>query len=97
MSRKEYMIEAEESILRMMVAYHKDHDKIPDTYSVLKSALTRAHSFAICVINREVAKRLGVKYGHNLVNHPDYNKVVSSVIEDISCDVQGFRLRQQAL
>lgn len=97
MSRKEYMIEAEESILRMMVAYHKDHDKIPDTYSVLKSALTRAHSFAWGSINREVAKRLGVKWGHNIYNHPDYNEVVGLVIEDISNDVQGFRLRQQAL
>lgn len=96
MSRKEYMIEAEDSLLRMMVAYHKDHGKMPDSYSVLKSALTRAHSFAFGSINREVAKRLGVKWGHRTQKHPDYDKVVSSVIEDISSDIQGFRLRQQA-
>ena len=92
MSRKEYMMEAEDSLLRMMV----DHGKMPDSYSILKSALTRAHSFAFGSINREVAKRLGVKWDHRTQNHPDYDKVVSSVIEDISSDIQGFRLRQQA-
>lgn len=97
MSRKQYMIEAEENMLRMMVAYYKDHDKMPHSYSVLKSALTRAHSFAFGSINREVAKRLGVKWDHRTQNHPDYNEVAGLVLEEISSDVQGFRLRQQAL
>lgn len=96
MSRKEYMMEAEDSLLRMMVAYHKDHGKMPDSYSILKSALTRAHSFAFGSINREVAKRLGVKFDYNMQKNPNYDKVVSQVIEEISNDVQGFRLRQQA-
>ena len=78
MSRKEYMIEAEDSLLRMMVAYHKDHGEMPDSYSILKGALARAHSFAFGSINREVAKRLGVKWDHRTQNHPYYDSRVLS-------------------
>lgn len=41
--RKEYMETAEKAVRELTLAYYKEHGKFPDSYSVLKSALTRSY------------------------------------------------------
>ncbi len=42
--RKEYVETAERVVRELALAYYKEHGKFPDSYSVLKSALTRSYN-----------------------------------------------------
>ena len=42
--RKEYLETADKAVRELTLAYYKEHGKLPDSYSVLKSALTRSYN-----------------------------------------------------
>ncbi|UCR81345.1 thioredoxin [Escherichia phage PSD2002] len=42
--RKEYVEAADKAVHELTLAYYKEHGKFPDSYSVLKSALTRSYN-----------------------------------------------------
>lgn len=42
--RKEYLEVADKAVRELALAYYKEHGKFPDSYSVLKSALTRSYN-----------------------------------------------------
>ena len=42
--RKEYLETADKAVRELTLAYYKEHGKFPDSYSVLKSALTRSYN-----------------------------------------------------
>lgn len=63
--RKEYVEAAEKAVRELAIAYYKEHGKLPDSYSVLKSALTRSYNNLRSEAYGKKSKHLE-KYGEEL-------------------------------
>lgn len=94
-SRKEYMNEAERCMLRLITAYYKDHGKLPESYSVLKSSLTRAYNKVGYEVAVKIRQELGVHtapYLQDELDRPDYPKAVDKITKEME-SVDDFWLR----
>lgn len=92
--RKEYLIEAEKSMLNMIIAYHADHGKEPDGYPTLKASLTRAYNKLNAYITNEMCKRMGVKHlTYTHTQSPEYQQLFTYLLKEIQSDVDDFWVR----
>ncbi|AIZ02145.1 hypothetical protein VR20_087 [Escherichia phage vB_EcoM_VR20] len=73
--RKEYLETADKAVRELTLAYYKEHGKLPDSYSVLKSALTRSYNNM-----RSDVYGIMVKHKEQTGQYSDYTETFKQVL-----------------
>lgn len=73
--RKEYLETADKAVRELTLTYYKEHGKLPDSYSVLKSALTRSYNNM-----RSEVYGIMVKHKEQTGQYPDYTETFKQVL-----------------